>query len=148
MVAAKLEDTVSVLADLYVALDDGEAIRYDSDPATFEDREQYTSFTKLELSTLWAKIRGIEWDVSSLSEFHTVLVEDGGERHITCLPTSMVIELSRLTPEQISTAAAKWATTDELACSPADVQPIIEGLVRLAKIASATGRKVYFWNCV
>ena len=47
----------------------------------------------------------------------------------------------------VSTAATKWAATDEMACEAADVQPIIEGLVRLAKIASSQNRKLYFWNC-
>ena len=63
---------MSVQADIYVSRTDEEAIRYDSEPATFRDREQYTSFTELELSTLWAKIQDIEWDVNSLDEFHTV----------------------------------------------------------------------------
>jgi hypothetical protein len=139
---------MSVQADIYVSRTDEEAIRYDSEPATFRDCEQYTSFTELELSTLWAKIRDIEWDVNSLDEFHTVLVQDGGERTIKRLPHAMAVELTRLTPEQISIAATKWAATDEMACDAADVQPIIEGLVRLAKTASETNRNVYFWNCV
>jgi hypothetical protein len=139
---------MSVQADIYLSRDDGEAIRYNSEPATFKDREQYTSFTELELSTLWAKVRGVEWDVNSLDEFHTVLTQDGGERIIKRLPESMTIELARLTPQQISVAATKWAATDEMACAATDVQPIIEGLVRLAKAASETGRNIYFWNCV
>ena len=138
---------MGVLADIYLSRDDQEAVLYDSAPETFEDREQYRNFTELELSTLWAEISGIEWDVSSLDEFHSVLVKDGGERSIKRLPTSMTAELAGLTPEQISTAATKWAATDEMACETADVQPIIEGLVRLAKIASAQDRKLYFWNC-
>jgi hypothetical protein len=139
---------MSVQADIYVSRDDEEAIRYNIEPATFKDREQYTSFTELELSTLWAKVRSVEWDVNSLDEFHTVLVQDGGERIIKRLPKPMTIELARLTPEQISVAATKWAATDEMACEAADVQPIIEGLVRLAKAASDTARNIYFWNCV
>ena len=139
---------MSVQADIYVSRTDEEAIRYDSEPATFRDREQYTSFTELELSTLWAKIQDIEWDVNSLDEFHTVLVQDDGERTIKRLPKAMAVELARLTAEQISIAATKWAATDEMACDAADVQPIIEGLVRLAKTASETNRNVYFRNCV
>ena len=135
------------LADLYLSRDDQEAVRYDSEPETFKDREQCRNFTELELSTLWAKIRGIEWDVNSLDEFHSVLVKDGGERCIKRLPTTMTNELARLTPEQISPAASKWAATDEMACDAADVQPIIEGLVRLAKVASMQDRKLYSWNC-
>lgn len=141
------EGNVGVLADIYLSRDDQEAVRYDNEPEMFKDREQYGNFTELELSTLWAKMRGIEWDVNSLDEFHTVLVKDDGERCITRLPTSMTDELAGLTPEQISNAATKWAATDEMACKPSDVQPIVEGLVRLAKIASAQDRKLYFWNC-
>jgi hypothetical protein len=85
--------------------------------------------------------------LNSLDEFHSVLVKAGGERCIKLLPTSMTDELARLTPEQISTASAHWAATDEMACEAADVQPIIEGLARLAKIASAQDRRLYFWNC-
>jgi len=140
---------MSLLAVLYLSQGDQEAVKYDSEPDAFSDREQYTSFTELELSTLWAKMRGIDWDVSSLDGFRpSVLLEDGGERTIQRLPAAMTTELAGLTPEQISAAAAKWATTDELACEPSDVQPIIEGLVRLAKNASQTGRNIYLWNCV
>src|SRR5437899_11775302 len=123
---------MGVLADIYLSRDDQEAVRYDNEPEMFKDREQYGNFTELELSTLWAKMRGIEWDVNSLDEFHTVLVKDGGERCIKRLPTSMTVELAALTPEQISTAATNWAATDEMACAPADVRPIVEGIVRLA----------------
>jgi len=139
---------MGVLADLYLSRDDKEAVRYANEPETFKDREQFRNFTELELSTLSAKIRGIEWDVNSLDEFHSVLVRDGGERCIKRLPASMMDELARLTPEQISTAASKWAATDEMRCDAVDVQPIIEGLVRLARIASVQDRKLYFWNCI
>ncbi|HEY4904668.1 MAG TPA: hypothetical protein VIH89_14440 [Candidatus Sulfotelmatobacter sp.] len=139
---------MSVQADIFVSHTDEEAAQYDSEPATFRDREQYTSFTELELSTLWAKIRDVEWDVDSLDKFHTVLIQNGGERIIKRLPKDMAVRLARLTPQQISIAAAKWAATDEMACNAADVQPIIEGLVRLAQAASETNRNIYFWNCV
>src|ERR1051326_1771658 len=73
---------VGVLADLYLSRDDKEAVRYDNEPETFKDREQFRNFTELELSTLWAKIRGIEWDVNSLDEFHSVLVRDGNRKSV------------------------------------------------------------------
>jgi hypothetical protein len=77
---------MSVQADIYVSRTDEEAIRYDREPDKFSDREQYTSFTELELSTLWAKMRDLEWDVNSLDEFHAVLVQDDGERTIKRFP--------------------------------------------------------------
>jgi hypothetical protein len=139
---------MSLLAELYLSKDDQEATKYDSQPELFKDREQYSSFTELELSTLWAKMRGVDFDVNSVDGPRQIFVVDDGERIIHRLPAAMTIDLAGLTPEQISTAAIKWARTDELACEPSEVQPIIEGLVRLAKNASATQRNIYLWNCV
>jgi len=55
----------------------------------------------------------------------------------------MAADLARLTPEQISIAANKRATTDEFVCEPAAVQPIVEGLVRLPT-ELLNGRTFYF----
>jgi hypothetical protein len=139
---------MSVLADIYVSRDDAEAAKYDSAPSTFVDRHQYTSFTVLELSTLWALMRDAEWDANLLDQFPSVFEQDGGHRAINRLPTAMIETLARLTPEQVLVAATKWAATEELACAPGDVLPIIDGLVRLAQTATATGQGLYFWNCV
>jgi hypothetical protein len=143
-----LRQTESVLADIYLSTNDHEAIGYDIAPDTFLDRVQYTSFTVLELSTLLALMPGVEWDVSLLDQFPSVLQQDGGERSIKRLPLTMIVDLERVTPQQILDLATKWAATEELACQPSDVQPIIESLARLAKKASASGQSVYFWNCV
>jgi hypothetical protein len=140
---------VSLLADIYVSRDDEDAVRYDSEPASFKDREQYTSFTDLELSTLWAIIAGIEWQEGLLDRFRpSVLLKDDGRRTIHRLPSEMVVELARLKSEQIPTVTTEWAATDELACEPANAQPIVEALVRLALRASETGWNIYLWNCV
>jgi hypothetical protein len=138
---------MGVLADLYLSRDDAEAIQYDASPESFADREQYGNFTDLELSTLWAGMRNIKWDVSLYDHFSKILTVDEGERMIVRLPAEMTAELAGLTSAEISGNATKWAATDELRCQPADVQPLIEGLVRLAKKASESGRSIYLWNC-
>jgi hypothetical protein len=139
---------MGVLADIYVSRDDQQAVQYDSAPESFPEREQFTNFTVLEISTLWAAIRDTAWDVASLDDFSNLLVIDGGERTIHRFPKALSDDLARLTPQQIATASQKWAATDEMRCQPSDVQPIVEGLVRLAKRASETSGQVYFWNCV
>jgi hypothetical protein len=60
----------------------------------------------------------------------------------------MVDDLARLDSQNISVVAPKWAATDEMACEPDDVRPIIEGMVGLAVKASQTGRGIYLWNCL
>jgi len=138
---------MSLLADLYVCGDDAEAVKYDSAPSLFTDREQYTSFTELELSTLWSPMRAVEWDVRLLDAFPMVLEHDDGARSIFRLPRAMTEALAQLTTDQVSTLATDWAATEELACAPDEVKPIIQGLMRLAKKATGTGRNIYFWNC-
>lgn len=138
---------MGVLADIYVSRDD-EAIRYDSAPDEFTERAQYKNFTPLELSTLWAIMRDIEWDVASMDEFPCLLQQDGGERLIHRLPATMIADLSRLAPDQIAVVTPKWAATEELGWPLGEARPIVEDLVRLARLASNSGRSVYLWNCV
>ena len=139
---------MGLLADLYLSQDDQEAVRYDEQAESFADRLQFTSFTELELSTLWASLRNEKWDVSSLDEFTCVFQEPGGEISIHRLPTAMIDDLAGLDSQNISVVASKWAATDDVACEPDDVRPIIEGLVGLALKASQTGKGIYLWNCI
>ena len=138
---------MSVLSDIYISRED-EAVKYDTAPATFAERAQFTGMTPLEYSTLWAIMRGVEWDVAMMDDFACLLEKDGGERLVHSFQPAMLAALGQLTPDQIREVAGKWAATDELACSPADIQPVIEALVRLAHSATASGRSPYLWNCV
>src|SRR5437879_3800498 len=123
---------MGLLADLYISNDE-EAARYDTSPELFAvDRVQFRGFTELELSTLWAIIRGIQWEVSSMDEFSSILRSGGGERLVTRLPPAMVADVARLSPDQMRDVANKWAATEELSCSADDVLPVIKGLGGLA----------------
>jgi len=139
---------MAVLADLYIARDDQEAVKYDATPDAFGDRKRYRNFTALELSTLWAIMQGTKWDVVLIDQFPELLGVEDGERLVHRLPTHMVETLANMTREGVLTSCAKWAATDELRCQPSDVQPIIEGLIQLSRGASATAKGVYLWNCV
>jgi hypothetical protein len=139
---------MSVLADIYLSRGDIAAAAYDTEPSNFADRLQFKSLTELELSTLWSLLRGVEWDVSTLDHFSCVFQLQDGTRMIHRLPVQMVSDLARLKPVDVLAAAAKWAATEELACEPRDVQPIIEDLVRLAQKSCKTSENMYLWNCV
>lgn len=138
---------MGLLAEIYLSRDD-EAVRYDTAPAEFADRALYTGLTPLELSTLWALIQGVEWEVDSLDEFPCLLQIDGGERLIHRLPAKMMTELAALSPERVEALLPAWAATEELRCSPEDVRHVVDGLVRLARKAGETGQSVHLWNCV
>ena len=139
---------MGLLADIYLAKDDAEALTYDSAPDTFPDRLQFKGFTELQLSTLWAALRGVKWDVKSLRQFINVFHTDGGERLICRLPAAMLSELAKLTPEQVSATAEKWAATAEMRCKPADSHSIVESLIVSARKAKETNQSVYLWNSV
>ena len=138
---------MSILADIYISHDD-EAVRYDTTPDQFAERAQYKNLTPLEPSTLWAIMRGIEWDVASMDNFPCLLQQDGGERLIHRLPATMIADLSRLAPNEIAVVAPKWASTEELGWPPDEARPVVEDLARLARLACDSGRSVYLWNCV
>jgi hypothetical protein len=141
---------MSLLSDIYISSDE-EAVKYDPAPATFAERAQYKGVSPLELSTLWAIMQGIKWDVASMDEFKCLFVIEGGERLVHSFPPTMLTALCQLTPDQIREISGKWAETDELACAGADIrdiQPVVEDMARLARLAAPSGRGLYLWNCV
>lgn len=138
---------MGILADIYISRD-GEETEYDKKPDQFTDRAQYKGITPLELSTLWAIMRGAKWDVGLMREFPCLFEKDGGERLIHRIPVKLVDELCRLTPEQIEDLSTKWAATDEISCPPNDIRPVVEDLARLSRRATESGRGLYLWNCV
>jgi hypothetical protein len=139
---------MGVLSDIYISRDNDEAVEYDAAPNKFSERAQFTGLLPPELSTLWAIVRGIDYDFKMFCDFPCLLEKDGGERLIHSFPAAMVTALGQLTPDQIQAATVKWAATEELSCSPADIQPVVEAMVRLARLATTSGRNLYLWNCV
>lgn len=138
---------MSLVADIYVSRDD-EAARYDTNPTEFADRAEFSSFTSLELSTLWAILRQTEWTVEMMSAFSSVLVVDDGERLIERFPAELVSALADLPADRLVSVTKQWAETEEINCSPEDIQPVVQGLTRLAGIARGSGQNLYIWNSV
>ena len=139
---------MGVLADIYISADK-EAAAYDGNPNWPEsDRLQYKRITTLELSTLWAIMRHVEWEASLTNEFACLLEKDGGERLIHRLPAAMVTELAKLAPEQVGTVAPTWAATEEMQWPAESARDAIEEMTRLARRAVESGRSLYLWNCV
>ena len=139
---------MGLLADIYLAKTDAEAVKYDAAPGGFTDRLQYKGIMELQLSTLWASVLGVKWELKLMKPFTTIFHTDGGERLICRLPAAMLNDLVKLTPEQISGAADKWAATAEMRCKPSDALTIAEGLAVCARKAIETEQNVYLWNSV
>ena len=138
---------MSVLADIYISREE-EALKYDSVPTQFEERAQYKGLTPLELSMLWSIMRGVAWDVAAMDGFPCLLQIAGGERLIHKFPADMVAELARLSPERATAVTAAWAASEELGCSPEDIRPTVDDMVRLAGRAIESNQGMFLWNCV
>jgi hypothetical protein len=139
---------MSVLADIYISRDE-DAAEYDAKrerPAV--DPAGYKNITPLELSTLWAIIRGVQWDIGLVTEFRCVLVVDGGERLIHKLPPAMLADLVTLASDRTGDVSSQWGATEELGWPPEKAREVLNNLVRLARRAIDTGRAVFLWNCV
>src|SRR5215472_959066 len=105
---------MGILADIYIARDD-EAVAYDSNPnLPAPDRIEMKRITPLELSTLWAIMRGVPWEVSIMQEFECLFQRDEGERVIHRLPPAMSAGLLGLAPSRLKEVASQWADTEEM----------------------------------
>lgn len=139
---------MAVLEDIYISPDE-DAAKYDANPkSTALERLQCKGITPLELSTLWAILRGITWEVESMDEFQCVLEKNGGALLIHRLPPALIADLAKLEVDHIATAASKWASTDEMGWAPNDARKLIADLVRLAQEAIRRSQGVYLWNCL
>ncbi len=146
---------MGMLADFFVATPE-QATRYanrNDEPDEGEEITallnpcEYKRFTGLELGTLWAILEGVPWEVGKHMPKDTVLGTEG-ESWLERLPDELTHLLSKATPEALAKAGSSWANTEELTCEPADLDPVLADLQRLAQQAILSGRSVYLWGCL
>ncbi|MEQ1824199.1 MAG: hypothetical protein ABL949_16955 [Fimbriimonadaceae bacterium] len=135
---------MSLIATFFLA-SPADAVRYATAPEDFPEAVDYGGFTALELSTLWAIIRGTDWTNDLLDEFDC-LYHEADMTMIHQIPSDMNRMLVTLAPDQIREANALWADTEEMDCSPDAIRPILDDLVRLAGLALESGQQVFLFN--
>ncbi len=141
---------MGILADFFVAeLDDALNYQQLMGPDLPRDRFELVEsgrITPLEVTTLWAITTNEQWS----PEQHDLemLGESSAEQEtwLCRFPPAFVSRLAELTPAELPRVAAEWAATEEMACSPEDVLPEVDGLVRLARLAQTTGKGLYLWG--
>jgi len=141
---------MSTLSDFFVA-SSSDADDYDnfvtnhvsSDANRFE-RACYRGFTDIELGTLWAIVKGEEWDIN-LHELEAEPTGEEGDSLLLQFPSSFVDALVELDASKQSGVAAEWAETEELACSPENLVPVLIDLHRLAKLAKLRHQELFVW---
>jgi hypothetical protein len=146
---------MGILSDFFVATPE-EALRYANrieepdEGAEIEellDPVQYKRFTDLEISTLWAILEGNDWDVDRHALEYIEIGEDN-EAWLNRFPDELTSLLAKLEPDSQAAVLEAWASTEELACDPAELQPVVDDLQRLASEAAASEKSVYLWGCL
>ena len=135
---------MGILAELFVATDE-EAKSYDGQSAGRFQSVQLGGLTNLEFETLWAILEGKDWspDSHALQE-----MRPAGETWTFKFPPAYVERMRRLDSEGVAAAAKQWAATEELACAPADVEPVIATLVAVARSIGDGNRSLFLWGSV
>jgi hypothetical protein len=133
---------VGLMTELFVALPQMAASYGPRNGEGFK-RAQFAGLTNLEFETLWAILEDAQWDVKR----HALLEIASTESTWTFqFPAPYVAKLRATDQKKIREAAELWSATEEVAASPADVLPVIEALVELARNAAAKGEDLFLWT--
>jgi hypothetical protein len=133
---------MGILTELFVATDE-EGRSYDSESAGRFQSVELGGLTSLEFETLWAILEAKEWgpDSHALHE-----VRPSGDTWTFKFPAAYVERLRKLDSAGIAAAAERWAATEELACAPAEVEPVIVALVSIARSFHDGDRSLFLWG--
>jgi len=148
-------DVVGMIANFFVATPE-QALRYANrraDPDQGEEIEsllrpcEYNGFTSLEIGTLWAILAGVPWDVDKHMPEDT-FISESGEAWLNRFPPHLTAMLAGASAERLKQACQAWANTEELACDPKELSPILNDLQELAGQARRENKSIYLWGCL
>jgi hypothetical protein len=137
---------MSTLADFFLADSDTAAAEYDGGDYDDTRRAQLRQVGTLELSTLWAALEDVDWNADRVDDFDGIRMSDDGGNMTHRLPVRLVELLATASFECVTTAIQRWAVTEEMACTPADLGPLMGDLIRLSRAALRDKTKLYVWN--
>ncbi|MGJ7502094.1 hypothetical protein ACSFBF_17185 [Variovorax sp. ZT5P49] len=146
---------MGILSDFFVASPE-EALRYANrieEPDEGDEIEellepvQYKRFTDIEITTLWAIMEDKEWDVDRHMLEYVELGEDN-DAWLNRFPDELTTLLTQVDSASLVPVLERWANTEELACEPTELHPVMEDLRRLAAEAVGKKKSVYLWGCL
>jgi hypothetical protein len=111
-----------------------------------ENQASFSSITPLELSTLWAVVERVEWNVRMKQLFPVVSAEKGGQHTVHEIPAEVIERLARLSMEEIVRVAREWSATLEMKPRAGEVGAILVEVIRLAARSRVTKRRMFLAN--
>jgi hypothetical protein len=133
---------MSVMTELFVSTEES-AVTYESRRATSFERVQIGGLTSLEFETLWAILEGEEWDPDKHLLTEITSTESSWVHQFPGRYLELLENLSDSTKRPV---VAAWAATEELSAPPAEVAPVIDTLVALARSAIKKGQGLFVWT--
>jgi len=133
---------MGLLTELFVAAD-ADAKTYDHTSAARFKSVKLGGLTNLEFETLWAILAKQEWspDTHALGD-----VASSDSTWTFKFPRAYIDTFRAVDARAISEAAKSWAATEELSCDPADIEPVIEQLVSLARSLDERNASLFVWT--
>ena len=133
---------MGLLTELFVATD-AEAKAYDHNSADRFRSAKLGGLTNLEFETLWAILAGEEWSpkIHALGD-----IASSNSTWTFKFPRAYIDRLRAVDAQGICDAAKWWAVTEELSCEPADLEPVIEQLVSLARSLDESNESLFVWT--
>jgi hypothetical protein len=138
---------MSILTDIFVSAPADarkyEALRAGGRLGSQFEVAEFNRLTNLEFGTLWAIIQGEEFDFDK----HALeKMAPAADTWLFGFPAKYVQALAALTEPTIEEVAEAWADTEELQWEPDEAQEVVAEMVRLAKLACATSKGLFFWG--
>lgn len=141
---------MGILCDLFVSTRE-EALEYESATADNEARlaryapVEWKGLTSLEFGTLWALLDGQDWDVEKHMLIDVAIGEEG-ETWLHQFPDDYLALLKDLDAPRLARAAEAWSQTEEISWPVAELVPVIESMVQLAKDATSRKLGLFMWG--
>jgi hypothetical protein len=144
-------DVIGIQCELFVA-DPVDAPHYedgfDDDAAT--DKFEVVplgGLTQLQFEMLWAITEGRPWRATTHAfEWVGDPPDVQAETWLFRFPPAFVTRLAKLTDTEVAAITDQWARTEEIACPPEEIEPVVSSLVELARSAEGSSRGLYLWG--
>ena len=143
---------MGILADIFVC-EPADAPKYETrrraggisdDPRYL--RVEYKDVSGLEFGTLWALLENRFWDVRR-HMLDDIAYGKSDETWLNQFPDGFVTLLAGMDTAALVPMSVRWSQTDELhGTKPAELQPLLADLNRLAIAAQASGRQMFLWG--
>ncbi len=98
----------------------------------------------LKMSTLWAVIDRVPWQVESMDAFAEVFARES--EWLYRVPGELTRKIAALSSDERSRVMQEWSATEEMACSPSEADEAFRMIADIARRAIETKRPLFLYT--